>query len=166
MSTKIVTNYNKEITGSQGLYPAEPATNAGAGSQFILYAAAVVSQVKVKMNKQVWGTPPTGTVVARLYGSHTNTFRDMGDYAEGLIAESTNNVDIGDLSTSPSEITFAFNDVSLAAGIYFICLFSSNMVRNDGNVNVRTTEQSASSIGYITFWWEDQSRWGSYTEWD
>ena len=166
MSTKVVNNYNKEADSSQGLYPAFPATNAGVGSQFILYTAAVVSQLKVKINKNVWGTAPSGTITARLYGSHTNTFRDMGDYAEGLINESTNSIDVDDLFASPSEVTFEFNYVELAAGIYFICLFSSNLVLNDGNVNIITTYQSASPIGYITYWWEDQSRWGSYTEWD
>ena len=168
MSQSVVNNYNKEITDSYGLYAYEPATNAGFGSQFILYTAAVVSKAKVKMTKSLYGeTAPVGTVKARLYGSELDVFRDPNDYASGLIAESTDSIDLANLDANEiAEVEFTFANVELAAGVYFICFFSADYVRNDGILYIMVTEQASSAIGYVTFWWESEGRWGSWIEWD
>jgi hypothetical protein len=169
MVDTVVDNYNKEPEDSFGIYADEPATNAGVGSQFKLYVTSFVSTFRVKIGKYVWGeTAPSGTLVAQLFGSNTDVFRDTHDYADGLIAQSTNSIDIDeDLDTNRETVVdFTFNDVELAPGIYFICIFSSNFVRGDSSISVLTTDVAADTIGYMTFWYEAYNRWGSYYEWD
>lgn len=163
----IVNNFNKEIDEDYQFFPEEPSTVAGIGSQFILYAAAVVSKLEVKMLKKFTEeTQPTGTFRARLYSSHTGVFRDMDDYAVTLIAESINAVDVDDLTNYGATVEFLFDDVELAAGVYFICLYSSDLIQNDSAIYVLATESASSIVGYVTFWWESENRWGSYVEWD
>jgi hypothetical protein len=143
------------------------ASNAGIGSQFTLLTAAVITKVKVKIYKSNGETtPPTGHITARLYSSHTNTPLDRDDYAETNLAESTNSIDVSALDEGNNNaVEFTFNSFPLAIGIYFICLFSSEMVPNDGYVAILGTDSSVTSVGYITFWNEDEGRWGSFNEW-
>jgi len=163
----VVNNFNKEQNSSLQLHPDEPSTIAGYGSQFVLYSGAVVTKLEVIMRKYYnEGTRPTGTIKARIYTSHTGTFRDPNDYADTLIAESTNAIDVDDLTAISSTVEFLFDNVSLAAGVYFICIYTADLVRNDGVIYVIATESAASIMGYVTFWFESEGRWGSYIEWD
>ena len=161
MVDKVVDNFNKEDTSIMGFWTED--TTAGVGSQFVLYSAAVISKLEVKMYKS---GAPTGTVKARLFTSTTNIFRDKNDYANSLIAESTDLLDLDDLTGAHSTVSFTFNNVALAAGIYFVCLYSVDFVRNDGGVYVLTSASAISSMGYGTFWWSAEGRWGSWVEWD
>jgi hypothetical protein len=112
-------------------------------------------------------TGPSGTIVARLYHSHTGIFRDENDYAEGLIAESNSSVEADEISLTWSDVDFTFNNVELSAGVYFLVLYSTELNNNDnGYVGVAGTDSSIAMVGYETFWWVDQGRWGSYAEWD
>jgi hypothetical protein len=167
MVDEVVNNFNKEPSYYLQLHPDEPSTIAGYGSQFVLYTAAVVTKLEVIMRKYYnEGTPPTGTVKARIYNSHTGTFRDPNDYADTLIAESTNIIDVNDLSAINSTVEFIFDSVTLAAGVYFVCIYTDDLVRNDSTIYVIATEPATSIMGYVTFWNEYEGRWGSYIEWD
>jgi hypothetical protein len=177
--TTILDNLNKEIQDSYNLWPQDDG-NTGLGVQFRLFSAAVVSRVRVRLRREGWNgyTGPTGHITARLFGSHTNQFRDQNDYAEGLVAESANDITCEMISANEegSVLEFVFGDVSLAAGIYFLCLWSSDyIIRNPetemdmGNVRWLGTESAVSNVGYGTFWFsgaEGGARWGSYSEWD
>jgi hypothetical protein len=163
----VVNNFNKEQNYDLQLHPDEPSTIAGFGSQFVLYSAAIVTKLEAIMRKYYnEGTSPTGTVKARIYNSHTGTFRDRNDYADTLISESTNAIDVEDLTAIGSTVEFIFDNVSLAAGVYFICIYTDDLVRNDGVIYVIATESAASIMGYLTFWFESEGRWGSFFEWD
>jgi hypothetical protein len=105
-------------------------------------------------------------LVARLYGSHTNIFRDAYDYAETLFAESTDSIAISTLTEGNNDsVEFTFNNVALPAGTYFVCIYCGNLVNNDGYIRILGTDTPMSNVGYITFWYDAQGRWGSYTEW-
>jgi hypothetical protein len=164
MVYSIVDNFNKGTNRTYSLYPEN--SNAGVGTQFILYTPAVATKVKVRFYKVNGATPPTGTLVARLYGSHTNIFRDANDYADTLIAESTNSIAISSLTEGNNDaVEFTFNNVALPAGIYFICIYCGNLVNNDGYIRILGTDTPMSNVGYITFWYDAQGRWGNYAEW-
>jgi hypothetical protein len=166
MTYPILNNFNKEADQSYTIYPSAPSTNAGIGSQFLLYTPAVVNKVKVKLYKYNGAMPPAGTLTARLYSSHNNSFLDREDYADTLLAESTDSVDIDDLDEGNNNaVEFMFDDVSLPAGIYFICIWSGDIVANDGYVQVLGTKDPVNNVGLITFWYESQGRWGSFNEW-
>ena len=162
MSQKIVDNLSRENNKTYDFNNAP----SGYGTQFILRCAAVVSQLKIRLSKDSWGTAPTGTLVARLYGSHTDVFRDPTDYAEGLIAESTNSVDIDALTPTMTDAAFMFDDVALSPGVYFICIYSADYSSNDGSVQIFGTDAPANIVGSITVWNNDHGRWESYMEWD
>lgn len=169
MVDTVIDNYNKEVDDSFSMNASEPATNAGIGVQFKLYVTSFVSIFKVKIGKQLYGeAAPSGTLVAQLFGSNTGVFRDSHDYADGLIAQSTNTVDVDeDLDANRETVVdFTFNDVELAPGIYFVCVFSADFVRGDGNVSILSTYNAVGTVGYPTFWFESLGRWGSWYEWD
>ncbi len=109
---------------------------------------------------------PVGHFVACIYSSHSGIFIDRNDYADSLIAQSTNTLNIDDLDAgTTTEVEFTFNNVSLPAGIYFICVFSSDFAPNDGYVNLIGTDKSVSTVGYLTFWYESENKWGTYNQW-
>jgi hypothetical protein len=177
--TTILDNLNKEVNDSDNLWPQEDG-NTGLGVQFHLLSAAVISRVRVRLRRESWNgyDGPTGHISARLFGSHTNQFRDQNDYAEGLVAESANDITCEMVSANEegSVHEFVFGGVSLPAGIYFLCLWSSDYVVRDpetememGNIHWQGTESAVSNVGYFTFWFSDAeggARWGSYREWD
>ncbi len=173
----ILDNLNKEIDESDSLWPSDDG-NTGLGVQFRLFTAAVVSRIKVRLGREGWNgyNGPTGHIVARLYGSHTGTFRDANDYAEGLISESNNSLDCEDISSNweGSVCEFEFSNVSLPAGVYFLCLWSNDMIIEDhgtseqmGVIRWLATESAVSTVGPWTFWYpnaEGGARWGSAME--
>jgi hypothetical protein len=162
MTQKIIDNLSKENNDAYDFGSAP----SGYGTQFILRSSAVISQVKVKLAINVWGTTPTGTLTARIYGSHTGNFRDISDYAESLIAESTDSINVANLEATISNETLTFDDVSLAPGVYFLCFFTSDLATNDGDVRIFGTNYPSSVVGSLTVWSNDDERWISYLEWD
>ena len=173
----ILDNLNKEIDDSDSLWPADDG-NTGLGVQFRLFTAAVVSKIRVRLGKRA-GTVTTDQQdisLPRLYGSHTGTFRDANDYAEGLISESNNSLDCEDISSNweGSVCELEFDNVSLPAGVYFLCLWSNDMIIEDpgtseqmGVIRWLATESAASTVGPWTFWYPNAqggARWGSAME--
>jgi hypothetical protein len=177
--TTILDNLNKEVNGSDNLWMQEDG-NTGMGVQFRLFSPAVVSKVRVKLYREGWNGfgGPTGHISARFYGTHTNQFRDQNDYAKGLVAESVNTISCEEISSNENGaiVEFEFSAVALDAGIYFLCLWSSDMAMVDpetqnqtGVIRWQGTESAVSNVGYVTFWFsgaEGGARWGSYREWD
>jgi hypothetical protein len=134
----------------------------GFGNQFRLFTQATVSRVAVKMSKQ--GTP-TGSMVARLYTSDGD-FANPYAYADTLIAESTNSLDVSTLSENPADVDFTFNNVALSPGVYFIVVFSSAINNESGYIRLFMTDNTGPQFGYITIWDRENSRWQSYHWWD
>jgi len=177
--TTIFDNLNKEVNGSDNLWVQEDG-NTGLGVQFRLFSAAVVSRVRVRLSREGWNgfSGPTGHISGRIYGSHTNQFRDENDYADGLVAQSANDVTCEEIWSNEEGaiVEFIFGGVELAAGIYFLCLWSSDMIFEDpetqnqmGVIRWQGTDSAVSNVGYVTFWFsgaEGGARWGSYREWD
>jgi hypothetical protein len=114
------------------------------------------------MSKQ--GTP-TGSMVARLYTSDGD-FASPYAYADSLIAESTNSLDVSTLSENPVDVDFGFNDIVLSHGIYFIVVFSSAIYNESGYIRLLMTDNAGPQFGYITIWDRENSRWQSYYWWD
>ena len=93
------------------------------------------------------------------------------------MAESDNTISCEEISSNEEGITaeFEFGGVALAAGIYFLCLWSSDMIIEDPGTQNQTgvigwvgTDSAVSNVGYVTFWFsgaEGGARWGSYREW-
>ncbi len=166
MAYTILNNLNKEADNNYQFYVEPPATNTGFGSQFILYTAVVLSKVKVRFFKFNSTSAPTGNFVAQIYHSHSDIFMDRNDYADGLIAQSTNTLDIENLDAdATAEVEFTFDDVPLPTGIYFICVFSSDFASNDGYVYLIGTDKSVSTVGCLTFWYDSENKWGTENEW-
>lgn len=161
MAEVIIGNMKRGSDGSNGCYPSDDG-KTGMGMQFILYSPAVVSRATFKFQKLCYNldNPPAGTFTARIYNSNTGIFRDYNDYAVGLVAESTNSIDVGDLGNYQlSDVVFTFNDVALPAGIYFICLWSENFVHNDSSLNLPVTENPSALVGSGTWWGGLVNRW-------
>jgi hypothetical protein len=134
----------------------------GIGNQFRIFSQATVSRVAVKMAKN--GTP-TGSIVARLYTS-SEDFGSKDAYADSLIAQSTNTLDVSTLSGSFQNIDFTFNDIVLTAGTYFIVVFSSALNNESGYVRLALTYEAGSQFGYLTLWDTYEQRWQSFSWWD
>jgi hypothetical protein len=107
---------------------------------------------------------PTGSLVARLYSSNGD-FASIDAYAETLIAQSTNTVNIADLSPTYSNVDFFFDDVTVSGGIYFIALFSGDINTDNGSVRIGTTDVPGEQFGYFTFWDPNNERWQPWS-WD
>jgi hypothetical protein len=107
---------------------------------------------------------PTGSFVARLYTSNGD-FASPDAYADTLIAESTNTVDIANLPSSYGNVDFYFDDVVLAAGVYFLVIFSSSINSDDGYIRMAEADDAGSQFGYITMWDSEGSRWQPWS-WD
>jgi hypothetical protein len=155
----IVESIKKEFDGDYGFgYP----EGDGFGNQFRVFTQATVSRVAVKMSRQ--GTP-TGSMVARLYTSDGD-FASPYAYADALIAESTNSLDVSTLSESPTDVDFTFNNIILTPGIYFIVVFSSAINNESGYIRLLMTDNTGPQFGYITIWDRQNSRWQSSYWWD
>jgi hypothetical protein len=167
MAETIIDNLKKDPDGSNGFYECDDG-KAGVGVQFILYTPAVITHVAFKLQKRVWNpeNPPTGTLTARLCGSHNGNFRDLNDYADGFIAESTSSIDVAiDLAASQeNNVYFTFDDVELPAGIYFLCLYSENFLHNEGDLQITGTPNASALVGAGTFWGGSMNRWLCYLE--
>jgi hypothetical protein len=155
----ILESLKKQINDDYGFgYP----EGDGFGNQFRLFTQATVSRVAVKMSKQ--GTP-TGSIVARLYTSDGD-FASPFAYADTLIAESANALDVSTLSENPADVDFTFNDIDLSPGIYFIVVFSNAINNESGYIRLLMTDNTGPQFGYITIWDSQNSRWQSYYLWD
>jgi hypothetical protein len=164
MSQTIVDNTRKEETNSYNLGVNAPATISGQGQQFIIYTAVTVSKLTIKLRRYVYGeVGPVGILTARLYGSHTGNFKNGYDYADGLIAES-NSRNIVFLASTFQNVEFNFSDVELPAGIYYICIYATDYVTNDGYVELSVTNSAISSFGYPIWWSNDLGRWAGWDE--
>ena len=128
----------------------------------MLYTQATVSRVAVKMRRS--GTP-TGSMVARLYTSN-GVFGSINAYADTLIAESTNSVDVAALNANSADVDFTFDDIVLVPGVYFVVVFSSSINNEDGYVQLLATENTGPMFGPITIWDREHSRWQSYYWWE
>ena len=154
----IVESINKVANADYGFgYP----EGDGFGNQFKVFTQATISRVAVKMNRQ--GTP-TGSMVARLYTSNGD-FASPYAYADTLIAESTNTLDVSTLSETPADIDFTFNNIVLAAGTYFIVVFSSAINNESGYIRLLMTDNTGPRFGYYTVWDTQNSRWQSSDWW-
>jgi hypothetical protein len=159
MSEQIIVNcLSKQISGTQGFgYP----EGDGFGNQFRIFSQATVSRVAIKIAKN--GTP-TGSIVARLYNSNGD-FGSPEAYADSLIAQSTNTLDVSTLTENYQNINFTFDDVVLAAGTYFIVVFSSAIHIASGYVKLAVTYETGSQFGYITLWDREGERWQPFIWW-
>ena len=108
---------------------------------------------------------PTGLIVARLYTSNGD-FASPYAYADTLIAESTNTFDVSTLTDRPEDVDFTFDDIVLAAGVYFIVVFSSAINDESGYISLFITDITGPELGCITVWDHNNSRWQSVYWWD
>lgn len=139
----------------------------GLGTQVQLFVPSTINKVKFKLRKYAWDNSPTGTLVARIYNSATGVFRDWNDFADTLIAESFDFVDIEeDLENGFYEYEFNFDDVELEPGIYFFVLYTEDADFSGGVVELAVNENVNSAIGTVTFYIQSEARWGSMWEWD
>ena len=131
------------------------------GPQFRIFTQATISRVAFRTMKV---DSPTGLFVARLYISNGD-FGNPDAYADTLIAESTNTVDIANLPTYYGNVDFYFDDVILAPGVYFIVIFSSGINSDFGYIRMATTDDMGSQFGYMTMWDAEGERWQPWS-WD
>jgi len=154
----VVSSLSKQLTDYWGL--GNP-NGDGVGPQFRIFTQATISRVAFRMMKV---DSPTGSFVARLYTSNGN-FASPDAYADTLIAESTNTVDVVNLSSSYGNVDFYFDDVILAAGVYFLVVFSSSINSDDGYIRMAETDDAGSQFGYMTLWDAEGGRWQPWS-WD
>jgi hypothetical protein len=153
----IIDNLSKVIDDSWGL--GNP-NGDGIGPQFILYSQATISRVAFRMKKN---DLPTGTFRAYLYTSD-GAFQSMDAFADELIAQSTNIIDIEDLPTVYSNVSFFFDNVVLEPGTYFVCIKTTDINSDQGWVQVAMTSNSVSQLGYVTWWDPYQERWRPWSD--
>ena len=154
----IVSSLSKPLTDYWGL--GNP-NGDGVGPQFRVFTQATISRVAFRMMKV---DSPTGSFVARLYTSNGD-FGNSDAYADTLIAESTNTIDIANLPTYYGNVDFYFGNVILAPGVYFIVIFSSNINSDSGYVRMAATGDMGSQFGYMTMWDAEGGRWQPWS-WD
>jgi hypothetical protein len=102
--------------------------------QIRLLAPSTVSSVSVKMWRE---GEPIGDLSMKIYACE-GTFRSIDSKPTGdPIASSTNTLNVAELGTDwPGEAyDFTFNDVELAAGLYYISIEADD-VTGDGSVSV------------------------------
>ena len=132
----------------------------GFGGQFIVYNQVTITHAAFKIFR---GGTPTGSIVARIYTS-LGAFQDQQAKAGTLIAESTNTVDVSTIPTVPTDVSFTFNSVVLAPGIYFQVVFSAAIDRSNGNLEIARTTDGGTQFGYPTIYYSGV--WNSWWDWD
>jgi hypothetical protein len=133
----------------------------GIGSQIRLFTQVTIQHVVLKLMK---ADSPTGSLVAQLYSSNGD-FGSIDAYADTLIAQSTNAVNLSNLPTSFGNVDFYFNNIAVTGGVYFIVIFSSDMNCDNGHIQLAETDAPGSQFGYMTFWDPNGIRWQPWS-WD
>jgi hypothetical protein len=92
-----------------------------------------------------------------LYSSN-GAFRSPDAYADTLIATSTSTVAVASLSTVYEEVSFDFNNISLPAGVYFLCVATDDL--DSYGVVFAASYSGVSAVGVTTYledgsWWAD-----------
>jgi hypothetical protein len=159
--TTILDNSNRPVYDYNGLYA--DGGYGGIGSQIILYTATTLTELVFSLSKNGL---PTGHIVAKVFNSLTGNFLDPADRPDGAaVATSTSTLDVETLDANRALIVFEFNSDVLQPGVYFVCIYSEDL-GGDGSVVYWWSDPSHPQVGYATFYWTSEGRWGSWMEWD
>jgi hypothetical protein len=142
----------------------------GIAQQIRLLAPSTISQVRVQLGKYVESVGPGGNLSMMIY-TCSGTFRSIDSKPTGdPIATSTNTISVDDVSNGyPGQVyDFTFNDIELAAGIYYVSIEISEQ-SGDGYIMTvecgNWQEWQVPNLGPVAFF-NSGNGWMSMHEWD